>query len=137
MAKNPRSVLPSTKSSVLCRFVLDRDYGSLAQLVEHRTFNAMVARSNRARPTISASAQTFICIDLVDEQVPSPIDNGKNQKPEEGQIPKRMVNPIDQKIELTVRHILAKSTCYLQRHDDAGMNTDTHGNITFMQAYHR
>ena len=26
--------------------------GSLAQLVEHRTFNPMVERSNRSRPTI-------------------------------------------------------------------------------------
>ena len=28
------------------------NYGALAQLVEHLTFNQVVARSNRARPTI-------------------------------------------------------------------------------------
>jgi hypothetical protein len=31
---------------------MHRYFGSLAQPVEHRTFNAMVVRSNRTRPTI-------------------------------------------------------------------------------------
>jgi hypothetical protein len=36
-----------------------QNFGPLAQLVEHRTFNPMVERSNRSRPTIFINALSY------------------------------------------------------------------------------
>jgi hypothetical protein len=43
-------MIPSSRPGVIWKHFLD--IGSLAQLVEHRTFNPMVEGSNPSRPTI-------------------------------------------------------------------------------------